>query len=153
EAGAARFDKGEYREALEEFRRSLELRKNRAVMLNIARSLQLLGQYDEALEQCEQISQLFKDAPADYQSEVADAVKELNALMGPLVVAGDVPEGASLFIDNRLRGKLPLAAPLRLSKGVRQIRVEKEGFEPIAASVEVSAGQQATAKLAAKSKK
>jgi PEGA domain len=72
--------------------------------------------------------------------------------MGTVTLAGDVPEGASVFVDNRLRGKLPWRGPLRLSKGVREIRVEKEGFEPIAALVEVGAGRDSVAWLVAKTR-
>jgi hypothetical protein len=58
-----------------------------------------------------------------------------------------------LIIDDRVRGVLPLDKPLRVSAGSRLVRVEKEGFEPIAKAVEVKAGQENEARLSARSRK
>jgi hypothetical protein len=70
-----------------------------------------------------------------------------------VVVAGDVPAGGTLFVDERKRGMLPLATPLRVSMGRHNLRVEIEGFEPIiAAGVEVKTGQENVAQLQAKSR-
>jgi hypothetical protein len=70
-----------------------------------------------------------------------------------LVLTGDVPAGASLLIDDRFRGKLPLDKPLRVSAGSRAVRVEKEGFAPIERMVEVQGGRENVAELVATSRK
>jgi tetratricopeptide (TPR) repeat protein len=121
-AGNALFNKGEYRDALEEYRKALALRRTGSVLANIAGCLKELGQYDEALDWYEEVLRDFKDPKV--LAQVAPSVSELKALMGTLVLEGDTPEGASLFVDDRVRGKLPLSA-LRLSRGVHKIRVEK----------------------------
>jgi tetratricopeptide (TPR) repeat protein len=51
ERGVGHFDKQEYREALEQFRKSLGLKKTRNAMGYAASCLKQLGQYDDALEQ------------------------------------------------------------------------------------------------------
>ncbi|WP_437910989.1 PEGA domain-containing protein [Sorangium sp. So ce327] len=56
-------------------------------------------------------------------------------------------------MDDRLRGKLPLEKPLRVSVGSRAIRVEKEGFTSLRTTVEVKAGKESVAELAAQSRK
>ncbi|WP_437513957.1 PEGA domain-containing protein [Sorangium sp. So ce1099] len=153
EAGVARFDKQEYREALEAFRRSLWLKKNRNTMGYIASCLKQLGQYEDALEQYEEMRREFPQMPSKIEAMVAADMAELSGLVGTLAVTGDAPVGASLFVDDRLRGRLPLEKPLRLSAGRRAVRVEKEGFAPLTMTLEVRAGQENVAELVAKSRK
>jgi hypothetical protein len=150
--GNKHFDKGEYREAYDEFRKSLALMKTRAVMAAAASSLKQLGRYDEALDLYEQVRRDFPNLPPTLEAKVAPAIAELQGLVGTLAIAGDAPAGASLFVDDRLRGKLPLAEPLRIAVGSHQIRVEKEGFDPITATAEVSPRQKSVAELRAKSR-
>lgn len=147
--GIAYFNKQQYREASEELRKALELRRTGTALVNLARCLDELGRYDEALERYEE---LLRDFPAA-APKVSPLVDALKQRMGTVVLAGDAPEGASVFVDDRLRGKLPLAGSLRLASGVHAIRVEKEGFDPITAKVEVTAGQERTAQLTARSRK
>jgi hypothetical protein len=151
--GVAHFDKQEYREALEEFVKSLELKKTRNAMGYAASCLKQLGQYDEALEQYEEMRREYPKLPAKTETTVAADMAELAGLVGTLTLTGDAPPGASLIIDNRLRGKLPLEKPLRLSVGRRAVRVEKEGFEPISTTADVKAGRENVAELVAKSRK
>ncbi|WP_437930595.1 PEGA domain-containing protein [Sorangium sp. So ce291] len=151
EAGVAHFDKQEYREALEVFRRSLWLKKNRNTMGYIASCLKQLGQYDDALEQYEEMRREYPKLPAKIEAMVAADIAELSGLVGTLIMAGDAPAGASLFVDDRLRGRLPLDKPLRVSAGRRAVRVEKEGFEPIERTVDVRAGKENVAELVAAS--
>jgi hypothetical protein len=151
--GVAHFDKQEYREALEEFLQSLELKKNRNAMGYAASCLKQLGQYEEALRQYEEMRLEFPNLPPKTEETVAADMAELADLVGTLVFRGDVPDGASMFIDNRLRGELPLEKPLRLSVGRRAVRVEKKGFVPFSLTVDVKAGRENVAELVAPSRK
>ncbi|WP_437631115.1 PEGA domain-containing protein [Sorangium sp. So ce854] len=151
--GVAHFDKQEYREALEAFRSSLWLKRNRNTMGNIASCLKQLGQYDDALEQYEEMRREYPNLPAKIDAIVAADMAELLGLVGTLTVTGDAPAGALLFIDDRVRGKLPLEKPLRVSAGSRAVRVEKEGFAPLRTTVEVKAGKESVAELVAMSRK
>jgi hypothetical protein len=150
--GDEHFKKGEYREAYDEFQKSLAAKKTRGTMAIMASSLKGLGRYDDALEVYEQVLREFPNPPASFEARVTGEIKALQELVGTLVVAGDAPAGALLFIDDRYRGKLPLSAPLRVAQGMHKIRVEKEGFDPITVTVEVSAGKENVAQLVAKSK-
>ncbi|WP_437552555.1 PEGA domain-containing protein [Sorangium sp. So ce367] len=153
QAGVAHFNKLKYPEALEAFRRSLWLKKNRNTMGNIALCLKQTGQYDEALEQYEEMLREYPKLPAKIEALVAAEMAELSGLVATLAVTGDVPAGALLFIDDRLRGKLPLERPLRVSAGTRAVRVEKEGFAPLGMTVDVKAGKEGVAELVATSRK
>ncbi|WP_437525294.1 PEGA domain-containing protein [Sorangium sp. So ce726] len=135
------------------FRRSLWLKKNRNTMGYIASCLKQLGQYDDALDQYEEMRREFPRLPAKIEATVAAEMAELSGLMGTLAVTGDAPAGALLFVDDRLRGKLPVEKPLRVSVGSRAVRVEKEGFAPLSMTVEVKAGKESVAELVATSRK
>ncbi|WP_437758968.1 PEGA domain-containing protein [Sorangium sp. So ce1389] len=151
--GVAHFDQQEYREALDEFRKSLGHKKTRNAMGYAASCLKQLGQYDDALEQYEAMRREYPKLPPRTEATVAADMAELAGLVGTLVLAGDTPAGASLFIDDRFRGRLPLDKLLRVSAGSRAIRVEKEGFAPITMIAEVKAGRENVAELVAKSRK
>jgi hypothetical protein len=151
--GDEHFNKGEYREAYDEYRQSMSFKKTKAAMVNAASCLRQLGRYDEALEQYEELRREFPSLPAKFEEKVAPAMLELQGLVGTLILAGDAPPGAVLFVDDRLRGKLPLEKPLRISVGSHGVRVEKDGFDPIAGTVEVKAGQENVAQLQARVKK
>lgn len=77
----------------------------------------------------------------------------LKTRVGTLVVAGDTPPGASVFVDDRLRGTLPLSAALRVGVGGHVVRLEKDRFDPIVATVDISARRESTVLLRATAKK
>lgn len=149
-AGSELLKKQQYREALEEFRKAMTLKRTRGAVGSVASTLKLLGRYDEALEMYEELLAEFKDLPPAFLSKVNAEVDELRAMMGTVVLAGDAPAGATVFVDDRLRGKLPFAGPLRLAQGMRAIRIEKEGFSPITTTVEVLPAAEKRVELEAK---
>ena len=63
ERGVAHFDQQEYREALEEFRKSLGHKRTRNAMGYAASCLKQLGQYDDALEQYEAMRREYPKLP------------------------------------------------------------------------------------------
>ncbi|AUX45921.1 uncharacterized protein SOCE26_074230 [Sorangium cellulosum] len=153
EKGMKLFDAGDYREAYDEFRKSLALKKTKTAMAQAASCLRQLGRYDEALDQYEEVLREYPNLSAKFGADVATAIAELSRLVGTLELAGDTPAGGALFVDDQLRGKLPLSGPLRVAVGTHRIRVEKDGFEPISAVVDVQAGQKSVAELRASARK
>src|SRR5262249_20808572 len=113
--GEKHFDDGEYREAYEQYRKSLDTKKTRGVLAQAASSLKQLGRYDEALDLLEELRRDFPSLPPKLEAKVATLVAEVQGLVGTLVLAGDVPDGALVLVDDRVRGKVPLPGPLRVS--------------------------------------
>lgn len=134
------FEEQRYEDALAEFRRSFELRPNRATMKNIALCLEKLQRYDEALDVLEILPARFPGlSPVerqDYEAKLADLAHQV----GFLELRGVEP-GWRVTIDGRDRGASPFAAPLRVAKGIHRVRVEKQGMQPIEEVLEVHAGQ------------
>lgn len=151
--GNEHFDKQEWLEALGEFRKALALKRTRAAMVDEASCLKQLGRYDEALDAYEALRAEFPVLPPKLEAKVAPAVVELQRLVGTLAVGGDAPVGASVFVDDRPRGRLPLAAPLRVGVGSHTVRLETARFEPLVVAVDVTAGRETTAEPRAVSRK
>lgn len=62
----------------------------------------------------------------------------LTPLPGGISITS-VPEGASVFIDNRKRGVTPCIVP-DLPAGVHEVQAVKDGFDPVTRKVEISPG-------------
>lgn len=152
EKGLEHFKKKEYVEAVEAFQRALALQRTAGAMAQMASALNALSRYDEALRWYETVLVEFPKASEKLRQKVQEEMKELVSKVGTIAVDGDVVRDARLFIDNREVGTLPLESPVRVVAGVHEVRAEKPGFTPIAATVEVSAGQPSVAKLVAKAR-
>src|SRR5258706_78453 len=63
------FDKQEWREALEEYRLSLSLKKKASTMVDIAICLRAIGSYDEALAQYEELRREFPKLSAKLEAK------------------------------------------------------------------------------------
>jgi hypothetical protein len=67
-----------------------------------------------------------------------------NTVM-PTAMTFSTQTGATVSVDGRVRGKLPLARPVRATSGLRTVvRVHLEGYVPFVQTVEVSASRSAT---------
>jgi hypothetical protein len=76
----------------------------------------------------------------------ADGVAALEKRVGTLVIKGGEP-GASLIIDGRFRGALPLPGPLRIVAGSHEIGAFKEGQDPFGATAEITGKKETVVEL------
>ena len=137
DAGLAQLEKRSFELALGEFARSLEILPTRAATENAAVCLKALDRADEALPLFEKVLS-FPDVPEEVRARVEPQIAELRARTGTLLVQG-AEKGAVLSIDGRPRGTLPLDAPLRVSVGLRTVRIHLEGYVPFVQTVEIVA--------------
>lgn len=125
--------------ALSEFLRSRELYPRPRTTINAAVCLRRLERYDEALEMVESLLVDFPDLPAETAESAAQETIELARLVGSIEITS-AEAGATVVIDGRARGTLPLRTPLRVSPGRRVVRVSLDGFAPFETSVDVASG-------------
>lgn len=131
---------GDEERALEYFRKSRSLYPSTQNITNEAVCLHRLGRYDEALEVYEVLlTQYAEGLDAEDRAAIGPAMAELRGKVGSVWVSANVE--ASVLIDGRERGKLPLRNPIRVLDGRRRVRVVRTGYEPFEATVEVAIGQ------------
>ncbi|MBM4357993.1 MAG: PEGA domain-containing protein [Deltaproteobacteria bacterium] len=110
---------------------------------NAAICLDRLGRHDEALELYEQLLTEFPSGiPEEESRAVASAMAALRQRVGSVWLSADVA-GASVVIDGRARGTLPLVVPIRVLPGSRLVRVIKDGYITHEARVDVAAAGEA----------
>lgn len=86
---------------------------------------------------------------SDVQKAFADARKELGGATGKLSVTSD-PGGAQVTVQGQPLGQTPLDAPVDVPAGPTFVQLQRPGYAPFGAAVEVQPGQTAAvdAKLA-----
>ncbi|WP_437564204.1 PEGA domain-containing protein [Sorangium sp. So ce542] len=123
--------------AAAEFLESRRLFPTWGATSSAARCLQKLGRTTEALDLFESVLADFDDVlPADAKQAALAEVEQLRDLVGAIAIEGGAP-GAVLLVDGERRAELPLPAPLRVAAGAHTVRVQKDGFEPFEARVDV----------------
>jgi hypothetical protein len=140
--GLSHFDHGEWSAALAEFLRARELYPTRSATKNAAICLHKERRFDEALDLFEALEHDYPDLSPTDRALADREITELRASVGALAITGAEP-GASVSVDGRARGGIPLEAPLRLSVGSHVVRVFKQGFVPFERRVDVASGQAA----------
>lgn len=109
-AGQKAFDKKDYAEALQHFRKAFNLHGHDAVRFNIAVCLEKLGRVREAMieyETAAKSDQLDDAARARASAQAADMRKQL----GKLVVEG-TPSGAEVLVDGEQLCNIPCSVDL-----------------------------------------
>ncbi|WP_437935472.1 PEGA domain-containing protein [Sorangium sp. So ce341] len=136
EQGVALLGASDWAAALGEFLLSRRLYPTPKATNNAAVCLRELGRFDEALEMVESLLAEFPALSPEMRIAAESEAERLRDLVGAVAIEGAEP-GATLLVDGRRRGELPLRAPLRLNAGSHRLRVVKEGLEPFEATVEV----------------
>jgi hypothetical protein len=135
EKGVKLHDEKRWDEALAEFLRSRRISPTRAATKYAANCLKELRRFEEALDLFEDLL-TFPNLSATDRQFAEEGIAEVSARVGTLAIQGGEP-GASVVIDGRYRGTLPLPGPVRLTAGSHEVRAFKEGLETFGATVEV----------------
>lgn len=128
--------------ALAEFVASRSLAPTRGNTRNAAVVLRRLHRFDEARAMFEALLREFPDQPPDDRAAILRELDELKGAIGELEIALDEP-GATVLVDGKERGKLPLGAPVEVSAGEHVVRVLRDGRAPFEARVMVAGRQRA----------
>jgi hypothetical protein len=107
---------------------------------NAAICLERLGRYDEALAMFEELyAKYISDLGEADRTTILPVMQALRGKVGNLAITADV-DGASVEVDGRARGRLPLAGRLRVNAGKHVVRVLKDGYEAVEVTVDVAGG-------------
>ncbi|MBN2525743.1 MAG: tetratricopeptide repeat protein, partial [Deltaproteobacteria bacterium] len=139
--GVALFDSGDFRGAANAFRQANRLKENWKIQYNIGQSEAAAKRYGLALEAFESYLALGGDEiDIARRDEVLDEIKRMKLRVATLEVSA--PPGALVYIDDFLRGAVPLPGPMLISAGVLHVLEIKLDDEVILTQqVKLSNGQ------------
>ena len=139
--GVTLYREGSFDAALAEFKRAYEIAPNYRVLYNLAQvqverhdsvaALTLFGQY---------LQQGGNEIEADRRAQVERDMQSLRGRVADLTVESNV-SGAQLTIDGVEAGTLPLAGPVQVNSGVRQIVLAKPGYQSASKSLTIAGAQ------------
>lgn len=142
EKGVSLFKDEDFEAALVEFRAAYNAKPHFAVRYNVGICLFKLHRYTEAaLELKAYLEEGGKKVPKGKKKEVRAILKELESLVGTLMVTCPV-EGAEVWVDGEYRGKVPFMVPLKLDVGQHRVEVSAEGYETEVKTVDVPGGKE-----------
>lgn len=139
--GVTLYREGSFDAALAEFKRAYEIAPNYRILYNLAQvqverhdsvaALNLFGQY---------LQQGGSEIEADRRAQVERDMQSLRGRVADLSVESNV-SAAQLTIDGVDAGTLPLAGPVQVNSGVRQVVLAKPGYQSVSKSVTIAGAQ------------
>jgi hypothetical protein len=140
--GVHLFEDRNFASALVEFQASYELNPTAVALQNIAVCQKGLFRYADAIATLERMLREFGgQLSADDKKSAEDAIRDMNALLGSVLVKVDPPSARVSINDAPVEPAL-LAAPIRLAAGEYRIAAEAPGYERQEKVVTVSSGQK-----------
>lgn len=147
--GKAKYDTGDYKTALDEFKASLEIVQSPNTRLYVARSYREMGKLVEAyVEFGRTMVEAKEHAAADGRyAKAADAAQaERNAVAPYLgfvtLTMKDQPEDAKLTVNGAEITRAGWTEPIPVAPGSGEVRVEAAGRDTVVKPLQISAGQQ-----------
>lgn len=145
--GVAFYESGDFRAALNEFRRAYEIAPNYRVLFNLAQASFQLHDYAEAKSWFEEyLASGGDEIPVERREHVEGELRTLAQYVSTLDLRTD-PEGVEISIDDQLIGTTPLAEPVLLSAGRREVSARLAGYAPETRVVDLAGGEAANLEL------
>lgn len=120
---------GQFDKARELFAAAYKLKPESNTLLLLGLSEAKSNRPRDAAEHLEVFLREAKTAPAEDRETATRVFNDVTAKLGTWWLKIPI-EGAEVFLNGRLVGRSPLAAPLFVEPGTHDIEVKKEGYEP-----------------------
>jgi tetratricopeptide (TPR) repeat protein len=147
EAGLAEARAGAYRDALAEFQRAYDLSPNFAVLYNVARAQEALGDAAAALGSFERyLADGGGEVLADRRAGVTAEMERLRPRTGSIVVRVS-PATARVTLDGAALDAAAAARGVRVNIGARKLLAAQEGYVSTEETIMVGGGQVASVSL------
>jgi hypothetical protein len=135
-----------YAEAVAAYQKGDQIQHHPSFDFNLARALQGLGRFAEALEALERFD---REASTELKEQVpglADLLSQLRENVGELLLEG-ADHSARVSGNGQDLGPYRPGATIRYNRGPLDLLVEAEGFKPISKRVMIEPGRAASVKL------
>ena len=125
EKGLSLYNKGKYKEAIEEFEKSNAISPNPSNIFNMARAYEKLGQFAKAVEL---YKQYINDPKAEKKEKAKTYLESIQSTKSKVKVTSN-PEGAEIYLDDSKEpaGKTP--AEIEVYPGSHKFSVHLEGYK------------------------
>jgi hypothetical protein len=137
------YEDGDYPGALTKLQAAYDASKDARLLWNMAACEKALRHYVSVLDLLERYAsegaQLITE---EERAAMAELVATVQAFVNELTLRVQ-PDGATVLVDGVALGSTPLAEPLRLDMGKRQLRVVKPGFVAHESEVDLAGGKSA----------
>ncbi|MFH1438787.1 MAG: PEGA domain-containing protein [Pseudomonadota bacterium] len=128
DAGIALYEKDDFKNALEKFKKFYELSSNWVVLYNIGQAHWMLGQHCEAMAAFKKYLLLGgKIIKAQQRDEVYGFLDELEE-KASFIDLSVSPEGALVVMDGTRAGAAPFAEPVCVEPGIHELNISFEGY-------------------------
>jgi hypothetical protein len=128
-----------YDEALTAYTQAYDLGHDPAVLYNMARAYEALGDYPSALDRLDKFGSTASDALKARVPHLADRLANLKSHVTTLTVTSPVT-GARVLLRSREIGATPIAAQ-RVNAGKGALEVSAEGYHPYKREIDLPGGQ------------
>lgn len=140
--GIKLYGDGNFQGALAEFDAAYRLKPGPSSLKNIALCQKGLYRYTDAVDTLQKLLDRHgAELSADEQRAVTDAMNELGALIGSIVIRVS-PASAKVTLDGRTLGPTELGQSLRLNTGEHVVVAEASGHGRQARTIRVAGGQK-----------
>jgi tetratricopeptide (TPR) repeat protein len=137
DAGVACAKQGSYSAALVEFTRAYQLSPSYAVLYNIGKAQEALGQPVEAVAAFERyLAEGGAAVPADRRTKVTAQLKELEAHIGTITIHA-APETATVYLDGAVIDAATAARGVRVNIGPHRVMATADGYVSTKREVDV----------------
>ncbi|MEO6603759.1 MAG: PEGA domain-containing protein [Polyangiaceae bacterium] len=139
--GVVLYREGSFDAAFAEFRRAYELSPNYRVLYNLA---QVQVERHDSVAAIDAFAQYLQQGGSEIEPERRAQVERdmatLRSRVAELTITSNV-SGVRVSIDGVESGTLPLAAPLLVNSGVRQLLLEKLGYRSVSRTQAIAGAQ------------
>lgn len=137
-----------YQDALEHYQRAYDATKNPALLYNMGRAYEGLGEFPRALDALEEFAD---EAPADLKARVPkldELIRDVRNRVATLVVGAPV-DGAEIRLGDKVVGKTKTGqVVLRVNAGKQRLVVSRPGYFPFEKELILSGGRVETVEAA-----
>lgn len=146
--GRRLFQEGKYAEARASLVAAWRIHEHYSIAANLGVCELKLGNHRDAAEHLAFALRAWPEAHRDAEREkIEKSLREASAKVGTLEVSVE-PAGATILVDGKPQGVVPLPGRLYVDPGKHVVSASVAGRDPVESSVEISAGEIETVKLA-----
>lgn len=141
QTGARHYQEGQFTQAIEEFETAFRLFPSPVILFNLAQAYRSDGRLSEAVATFRRFLESAERITPEQRHDVETTIDEIEASRASLTFEIE-PAGATLSIDGRQIGTLPLTRPLELTPGEHQVEISLANYQTRRDEVTLTAHQR-----------